>query len=130
MEPWLHMATYPTGLVSEGRGMNGVISSSSLPLSAQMPLAEECRQSAQQPLAAGCCWRLPVDTRLNKHMAPQTTLLTNGRAKAQCLCEGNPMLLCGTAHLEHLTAPEVTQCGVVQHSTPLTGIGIIDQKIC
>lgn len=96
--------------------MNGLISnSSSLPLCAQTPPAEEPRQSAQQPSAAGCCRR--VDTRLNMHVALRTTPLTDRRAKALCLCEGNPMLPRGTAHLEYLNVPEVTKRGFVQHST-------------
>lgn len=43
-EPWLHIPTYPPGFISQGSDLTR---SSSLPLSAQVPAAEELQQAPQ-----------------------------------------------------------------------------------
>lgn len=107
---------YPTGFISRGRGMNGLIRSSSLPLPAHRPPAEEPQQSAQEPSAKRRCWSAP---RCPSEYAGGTanSTLPNGRAKAPCLHEGYLTLPCGRIDLEHLNGPEVTDCGFEQHST-------------
>lgn len=69
---------YPTGFISRGRGMNGSIRSSSLPLPAHRPPAEEPQQSAQEPSAKRRCWRVPQDARLNTQAARRTALFLTG----------------------------------------------------